>query len=103
GLERKGHLGPGADADITLYNPSDNPAEMFALPRLVIKGGEVLVDDGEIRTAVVGRTIHTERPYDHDALADLPEWFAGRYSIEYENFSIGEEELAQGAIEAATE
>lgn len=103
GLERKGHLGPGADADITLYNRSDNQAEMFTLPHLVIKGGEVLVEGGEIRTAVVGRTIHTERPYDHDALADLPGWFAGRYSIEYENFAIGDEELAQGAVESATE
>ena len=51
GLERKGHLGPGADADVTIYAPDDDRRRMFALPRYVIKAGEVVVDDGELRSA----------------------------------------------------
>ncbi|WP_442484169.1 formylmethanofuran dehydrogenase subunit A [Aeoliella sp. SH292] len=93
GLKQKGHLAPGADADITLYTPSKNYAEMFQLPRMVFKGGELLVENGEIRTATVGRTLHVDVPYDEDRLARLPEWFNSRYSMEFENFAIGAEEL----------
>jgi len=32
GLKHKGHLGPGADADITIYTPSPNQETMFELP-----------------------------------------------------------------------
>jgi hypothetical protein len=41
----------------------------------------------------VGRTLHVDVPYDEDRLAKLPEWFNGRYSMEFENFAIGEEEM----------
>ena len=54
GLQQKGHLGPGADADITIYAPDDDKRRMFALPRYVIKAGEVVVDDGELRAAPTG-------------------------------------------------
>ena len=33
GLSQKGHLGPGADADVTIYAPDDDERRMFALPR----------------------------------------------------------------------
>ena len=39
GLKHKGHLGPGADADITIYTPHENKETMFELPRYVIKAG----------------------------------------------------------------
>lgn len=99
GLQQKGHLGPGADADITLYTPSDNPAEMFELPRTVFKGGELLVENGEIRTAVIGKTLHATPDYDQERLENLPNWFNERYSIEFENFAIADEELAADSRE----
>ena len=49
GLKHKGHLGPGADADLTIYTPDENKQTMFELPRYVIKAGEIIVDGGEIR------------------------------------------------------
>ena len=39
GLRRKGHLGVGADADVTVYDRDADVAEMFATPRYVVKGG----------------------------------------------------------------
>ncbi|WP_425396915.1 formylmethanofuran dehydrogenase subunit A [Aeoliella sp.] len=95
GLKQKGHLGPGADADITIYTPSENYAEMFQLPRMVFKAGELLVEQGEIRTATTGRTLHVDVPYDEARLAKLPEWFNSRYSLEFENFAVSEEELGR--------
>ena len=32
GLRDKGHLGPGADADVTIYAPDDDKERMFACP-----------------------------------------------------------------------
>ena len=51
GLAHKGHLGPGADGDVTIYAPDDDKERMFALPRYVIKAGEVVLDDGDLRAA----------------------------------------------------
>ncbi|QDU54580.1 formylmethanofuran dehydrogenase subunit A [Aeoliella mucimassa] len=95
GLTQKGHLGVGADADITLYTPHDNWAEMFQLPRLVFKRGEVLVEQGEIRTANVGQTLHLTLDYDQDRLKALADWWRAHYSFELENFSISDQEFAQ--------
>src|SRR5207248_7690805 len=58
GLKHKGHLGPGADADITIYTPNANQETMFELPRHVIKDGRIIVDQGEIREDVSGKTLH---------------------------------------------
>ncbi len=101
GLRHKGHLGPGADADLTLYDPDENVATMFSLPRMVIKGGEVLVEDGEIRAGVVGHTLHTSVAFDKEALADLPAWFNDRYSIEFANFAMGAGEVEHPVAVAA--
>ena len=38
GLKNKGHLGVGADADITIYTPDPNRETMFALPRVRNQG-----------------------------------------------------------------
>ena len=64
GLEHKGHLGPGADADITIYTPDANQETMFALPRFVIKAGRIIVEQGEIREETYGKTLHVAPEYD---------------------------------------
>ena len=51
GLRDKGHLGVGADADITIYDDRDDREAMFAAPRHVIKDGRPIVEDGELRAA----------------------------------------------------
>jgi formylmethanofuran dehydrogenase subunit A len=94
GLTHKGHLGPGADADITLYTPHENWATMFELPRMVFKSGELLCEEGQIRTAVPRNTLRAVVDYDREALADLPEWFAGHYSVQLANFGMQPQELA---------
>src|SRR5262249_58188018 len=49
GLKHKGHLGPGADGDVTVYTPGADRRAMFELPRYILKAGEVVVEQGEIR------------------------------------------------------
>jgi formylmethanofuran dehydrogenase subunit A len=88
GLKNKGHLGPGADADVTIYTPSENRKTMFEMPRYVIKGGEVVVEQGEIRTHVDGATFHTAPEYDKDIVPDIKRWFDARYSIQFANYPV---------------
>ena len=54
GLRDKGHLGVGADADITIYDDRDDREAMFAAPRYVLKDGHPVVEDGELREVQPG-------------------------------------------------
>jgi formylmethanofuran dehydrogenase subunit A len=90
GLEHKGHLGPGADADVTIYSPHENPQVMFELPRHVIQGGRMVVENGEIRQPVDGRTLFVAPEYDHGVEADIADWFEQAYSVRFRNYAVEE-------------
>jgi formylmethanofuran dehydrogenase subunit A len=57
GLRNKGHLGAGADADITLYRPDADLARMFAMPAKVFKAGVLVAEDGEVKSLPHGQTL----------------------------------------------
>lgn len=57
GLPHKGHLGPGADADITLYRPDADLARMFSMPAKVFKAGVLVAEDGEVKALPRGSTL----------------------------------------------
>lgn len=88
GLDRKGHLGPGADADITLYQPDDDRRRMFQFPRYVIKSGRVLVDDGDIKGSPTGHTFYVSPDYDAGAVPDIKAWFEDHYTIQFANYPV---------------
>jgi formylmethanofuran dehydrogenase subunit A len=88
GLHRKGHLGPGADADITIYTPNADRRQMFALPRYVIKAGEIVVHDGEIADPTSGSTLYTTPPFDAGIIPHVAQWFEENGSIDFGNYSV---------------
>jgi formylmethanofuran dehydrogenase subunit A len=93
GLANKGHLGVGADADVTIYTPSANWETMFELPRYVIKAGELIVEEGDIRDPVDGRTLYVQPDYDRGSEADIADWFDEFYSIRFGNYPVPVEYL----------
>jgi formylmethanofuran dehydrogenase subunit A len=93
GLKHKGHLGPGADADVTIYTPQENQERMFEMPRLVIKSGRVMIEQGEILDPFIGKTLHVAPEYDHELEADIQEWFEKYYSIRWRNYPVDESYL----------
>jgi formylmethanofuran dehydrogenase subunit A len=97
GLPHKGHLGPGADGDVAVYTPNTDRRRMFELPRWVIKAGELIVEDGEIRREVYGRTLHVAPAQDEGALADIRKWFESYYTIRFANYPVDERYLAHGS------
>jgi formylmethanofuran dehydrogenase subunit A len=97
GLDRKGHLGPGADADVTIYSRGDDIQKMFEMPRYVIKNGRVVVEDGEVRLAdeaangdssALGRLLHVTPDYDEECIPDIQKWFEESYSIRFRNYPV---------------
>ncbi|MCL6501405.1 MAG: formylmethanofuran dehydrogenase subunit A [Pirellulales bacterium] len=93
GLKHKGHLGPGADADITIYTPHENKETMFELPRYVIKAGRVIVEQGEIREPHYGNTLFVNPEYDRSLETEIAAWFESYYTIRFRNYPVGEEYL----------
>ena len=88
GLDGKGHLGVGADADITIYDKCDDKERMFSCPRYVIKEGLVMVEDGHIRRESFGKTLFVAPRYDFAVERDIREFFDKYYTIEFENYPV---------------
>lgn len=101
GLRNKGHLGVGADADITLYLPHENQEIMFSLPRYVIKAGQIVVEDGEIRTPVHGKSLFVAPEYDHGIEPLVEDWFQQNYTVQFHNYPVAIDHL-QNAEQAPT-
>jgi len=88
GLKHKGHLGVGADADITIYAKDEDREKMFATPRYVIKDGRVIVEDGHIREETYGRTFYVAPAYDQAIEAEIRDHFDKYYTICFENYPV---------------
>lgn len=93
GLSRKGHLGIGADADVTIYSKDRDVFRMFSHPRYVLKAGEVVIEEGEIRKVVEGRGLHVKPFYD----PAIEEWlrtpFQQLYTMSFDNYPVEPERL----------
>jgi formylmethanofuran dehydrogenase subunit A len=107
GLRQKGHLGAGADADVTIYNRGDDIQEMFSTPRYVLKAGKLVVENGELRTSwpsddpydsAHGRLLHVRPTYDEACQSDIREWFEANYTVRMANYTIREEELGRHEV-----
>ena len=98
GLVNKGHLAPGADADITIYQPENDLQKMFELPRYVIRRGEVVVDGGEIRAQTDGRLLHVAPTYDEACMPDIQQWFEENYSIQFRNYPVDPSYLHENEV-----
>jgi formylmethanofuran dehydrogenase subunit A len=112
GLEGKGHLGPGADADISIYNLKPKEVDAAKDHQLVkkalmkalytIKGGTVVAKDGEILAAPKGRTFWVDAAVpqaDMDRLmVDLREKFDKYYSVRLSNYAVQDAYVTNPAV-----
>ncbi|HWH92725.1 MAG TPA: formylmethanofuran dehydrogenase subunit A [Baekduia sp.] len=101
GLRDKGHLGAGADADVTIYDERADREEMFATPRYVIKGGRVVVRDGELVEALAGDLLRVAAPYDPAVEDVLRARFDQHYSVQFESYPVREPWLLEPARRVA--
>ncbi|MGW8289031.1 MAG: amidohydrolase family protein, partial [Candidatus Bathyarchaeia archaeon] len=100
GLTSKGHLGVGADADISVYNVNPETTDITQNPKIVrkafadaaytIKDGNVLVQNGKIVQTVSGKTMWldvntTEELQVND---DMKRRFKEYWTVEYDNYPV---------------
>ena len=97
GLADKGHLGVGADADVTVYREHDDVEEMFATPRYVIKGGRVIVEEGELRATPAGDLLRVAADHDEAIEGTLRPLFDEHYSVQLGNYPVREPWLLEPA------
>jgi len=103
GLENKGHLGVGADADISIYNINPNEIDPSAQYEVInkefrraaytIKAGDIIVENGTILKEAWGKTfwIDARSKASPEIIdSDLNEYF-NCYSIERRNYGVEEE------------
>ncbi|MDE0301732.1 MAG: formylmethanofuran dehydrogenase subunit A [Gammaproteobacteria bacterium] len=88
GLANKGHLGVGADADITIYTDDENRERMFNAPRYVIKAGKPIIEDHEFVDDHIGRFLHAEPVYDPAIEDHIRPFFDDYYSIQFNNYRV---------------
>ena len=95
GLKNKGHLGAGAEADITVYTDLENREKMFEKPAYVFKSGELIVKNGKLVKVINGNT-HTVKPeYDRSIERSLKQYFDKYMTMNLDNFMINDDELLE--------
>jgi formylmethanofuran dehydrogenase subunit A len=88
GLAKKGNLSVGCDADVVIYEHDDNIAQMFSHPRYVIKAGEIVLEDGEIRAAPQGREFLVKPDIDPGTDDFMRPLFEDCYTMSFENYPV---------------
>jgi formylmethanofuran dehydrogenase subunit A len=101
----KGHLGTGADGDVTIYdidpanlNPNDTAALIarLARPDYTIKDGRMVARKGEIVSVPEGRRFYSQPYVDEDLekemLKDVKDWFK-YYTVGFANYPVPDKYL----------
>ena len=99
GLSQKGHLGPGADADVTIYHEKPENGRFFTSPRYVIKGGQIVVEDGDVRATTAGREFVVHPACDDQIEGYLRELFPKVYTMSFENYPVEIERLRHAQVQ----
>ncbi len=105
GLDVKGHLGAGADADVTIYDVKPDKVDVsvehetvkkaLSFAKYTIKGGEIVVRDGDI-TALPKGKVYWVNAYENGIvqaekdrlITDLEERFKKYYSMQFSNYMV---------------
>lgn len=107
GLKDKGRLSVGADADIAIFkfdpeaqNKGDDIEKAFTLTSYTIKGGEIVVKDGEIVATPIGDTFWAKTNVDEDLMdamiQDIKTRWRDHYSINFNNYAVQEAYVPKG-------
>jgi len=103
GLEAKGRLNVGADADVAIYNVNPEVTDASGMYKQVrrafkhcaytIKGGEVVVKNGEIVKHVGGNTIWLDVKASKPSVMDeeMKNRFREYWTVEYENYPVSDQ------------
>ncbi|MFK8114198.1 MAG: formylmethanofuran dehydrogenase subunit A [Rubripirellula sp.] len=99
GLKKKGNLGIGNDADMVIYHEDKDVQRMFGHPRYVIKSGEIVIEDGDIRETPDGREFMVQPEMDPSTDEFLRPLFEDLYTMSFENYPVEMERIEHPDIQ----
>jgi formylmethanofuran dehydrogenase subunit A len=94
GLADRGHLRPGAAADIVVYRPQADLEAMFREPAHVFKGGVEVARNGAVTAAPPGATQLVRPEYDRTVESRVRRFFDDHMTIGFDHFPLADQELA---------
>ena len=81
GLRDRGHLGTGARADVALYRPGKDIAEMFRAAARVYKDGDLVVRDGAVTHYRFGRALQVTPAVEASMRKRMTKYYDARYGL----------------------
>jgi formylmethanofuran dehydrogenase subunit A len=91
GLSDRGHLAPGALADIAVYHDRRDRAAMFGSADLVFKNGQLVVRDGVVVSSRRGKTMQVKPDRRPAIERRLDQYYEHLYGVQRELFVVPEE------------
>ena len=88
GLKDRGHLGPGALADVAVYRKDKDIARMLGAAALVFKNGDLVVRDGEVTHYRWGKALRLDPPTDGAMVRRLEDFHQQRYGLSLDWFTF---------------
>ncbi len=90
GLTDRGHLGPGAIADVAVYTEQKNKTKMFSAADLVFKSGNLVVRKGHVVRVTWGRCYHVEPGFDPQIEKRVKSFYDRYYGVDPSWFGVTE-------------
>ena len=95
GLADRGHLGAGGRADVALYRPGKDIAQMFRAAARVYKNGELVVRDGEVTRTRYGRALHVTPDVEASMQRRMTQYYDERYGLPSDFMRVPEGAIAR--------
>ncbi|APO78384.1 formylmethanofuran dehydrogenase subunit A (plasmid) [Rhizobium etli 8C-3] len=95
GLDDRGHLGPGAIADIAVYRKGQDVQKMFRDAALVFKNGDLVVEDGVVTHYRWGKTMHLNPPLDKAIIKRMQAYHEDRYGLSLDWFTFSDSAICR--------
>jgi len=73
---------------VTIFNENSDVERMFEHARYVLKGGEVVVEEGDIRKVVDGRELIVRPSCDESITEYMRPLFEEYYTISFDNYPV---------------
>lgn len=89
GLNDRGHLEPGALADIRCYKKQADIRKMFASPEWVMKNGRVVYQNGRVNPQGIGEILVSRPPYDEGQLLHIKSDLENKISVPFDQYALG--------------
>ncbi|MGK6311407.1 formylmethanofuran dehydrogenase subunit A [Neorhizobium sp. DT-125] len=95
GLNDRGHLGPGAIADIAIYRKGRDVQKMFRDAALVFKNGDLVVQDGVVTHYRWGKALRLNPPPDKGMIKRMQAYHEERYGLSLDWFTFPDSAIAR--------